>query len=324
MITKYGKSIEGKDPIWPDGSSMRFLPIKGPMIKNEKTRTIVRKRMAYHIWMKANEITIDTNMTNIHQSMEAFNGNTFAEIVLSSTDKNNQRVFSHFNRAWSNNPGKERWALSVKPQMNESASKVFNNLKDELYDKYGPDINYFFQDTRTTSTAWSEAVRSKYASQEDEDDWFDDDDDIDEVVRQGFVDSTFLRFFDTTDDKDEDKHSVASWGTGNTAYTEIVTTQVTNNTVDSSITHDTPIISEDEIEKKKSIVRVRLLIKGLKEDEIDNILANKSPYELAFSGIHLPTWDPDKEILMLLAIRKQYIDVNKSKTIEQNDDSDSN
>lgn len=37
MIGKYGKSVDGRDPIWPDGSSMRFLPIKGPAIKNEKT-----------------------------------------------------------------------------------------------------------------------------------------------------------------------------------------------------------------------------------------------------------------------------------------------
>jgi hypothetical protein len=320
MITKYGKSIGGKDPTWPDGSSMRFLPIKGPTIKNEKTRNIVRKRMAYHIWLKANEITIDTNLINIHQSIEAFRGMTFAEIVLLSTNEDDQRVFSHFNRAWSIDPSKERWAISVKIQMNESASKIFNNLKDDLYDKYGPEIESFFQDSRST-TSWSDAARSKYVSQEDEDDWFDDDDDIDKVVSKGFVDSTFLRFFESKEDNEEDKQSIASWGTGNTAYTEIVTTQVTNNTVDSSITHDTPIISDDEIEKKKAIVRVRLMMKGVKEDEIDNILDNKAPYELAFSGIHLPTWDPNKEVFMLLAIRKQYIDYNQNQTNNQHDDS---
>jgi hypothetical protein len=34
MLTKYGKPVNGEDPIWPDGSSMRFLPIKGPAIEN--------------------------------------------------------------------------------------------------------------------------------------------------------------------------------------------------------------------------------------------------------------------------------------------------
>jgi hypothetical protein len=68
MLNKFGKTVEGGDPIWPDGSSMRFLPIKGPAIKNEKTRSIVRKRLAYHIWLKANEASIDTNFTNIYNT----------------------------------------------------------------------------------------------------------------------------------------------------------------------------------------------------------------------------------------------------------------
>lgn len=37
MITKYGKTVDGEDPIWPDGSSMRFLPIKGSKFQNDKT-----------------------------------------------------------------------------------------------------------------------------------------------------------------------------------------------------------------------------------------------------------------------------------------------
>jgi hypothetical protein len=86
MIQKYGKSVEGSDPVWPDGSSMRFLPIKGPAIKNEKTKEIVRKRMAFHIWMKANEITLDTNMININEGMTLFDGYTFSEKILNMKD----------------------------------------------------------------------------------------------------------------------------------------------------------------------------------------------------------------------------------------------
>jgi hypothetical protein len=50
---------------------MRFLPIKGSAIKNEKTKEVVRKRLAYHIWLKSHEISIDTNMVNIHDSIAA-------------------------------------------------------------------------------------------------------------------------------------------------------------------------------------------------------------------------------------------------------------
>jgi len=43
MLKKYGKANNGTDPVWPDGSTMRFLPIKGTIIKNNKTKEIVRK-----------------------------------------------------------------------------------------------------------------------------------------------------------------------------------------------------------------------------------------------------------------------------------------
>jgi hypothetical protein len=107
------------------------------------------------------------------------------------------------------------------------------------------------------------------------------------------------------------KKSVASWGTGNTAYTELVTTQESAGMAQSSITQETPSLpDEEELEKKKAIVRVRMLMKGVSEAEIEDILDNKSPYELAFSGIRLPSWDPGKEVLMLMAIRQQTLSQN--------------
>jgi hypothetical protein len=113
MLRKFGKASVGQEIIWPDGSNMRFLPIKGSNIRNPKTMEIVRKRLAYHIWLKANEITIDTNLVNIHNSIDAFEGKTFAEIVMETTVENQgkARVFNHFNRAWSMNPEAERWGI---------------------------------------------------------------------------------------------------------------------------------------------------------------------------------------------------------------------
>lgn len=126
---------------------MRFLPIKGSKIQNDKTRNIVHQRIAYHIWLKTNEITIDTNMVNIHQSLDNFDGlSFFAQVILGSVNKDNQRVFSHFNRVWSSDPSQEsRWSISIKYQLHESAMEVFNNLKDDLSDKYGQDIKKKFK-----------------------------------------------------------------------------------------------------------------------------------------------------------------------------------
>lgn len=313
LIGKYGKSIEGKDPIWPDGSSMRFLPIKGATIKNDKTKSIVRKRMAYHIWLKANEVIIDTNFTNIYDTIEAFEGLTFSEIVLRFTDDTNNRVFSHINRAWSNDPSKERWALSVKAHMYDEALRHYNNLYDHLYEVYGPAIKRFFQDN---STGWVDAVKTPVQTiQDDEDDWFEDDDDIDEAIAKGVIDSTFLRFFTTKDDEG-DKSSVASWGTGNTTYTEIIAGKEHSSTGTSEITQESNNVSSEEVEKRRDIVRVRLRMRSVPDAEINRIMDKQNPYELAFSGVTLPSWDAEKEVLMIMAIRNQFTPNN-----QQNDES---
>ena len=252
MLTKYGKTVDGNDPVWPDGSSMRFLPIKGATIKNEKTRNIVRKRLAYHIWLKATEVNIDTNMVNIHKTIEPFGGLTFSEIVLKTQNSSHQRVFLHFNRVWTNDPGKEKWSLSVKGHLQESATRIVTNLRDELFDIYGHKIDMFFND-KISTTSWKDATSSKPQNQEDDDDWFDDDEDIDELVKKGYIDSTFLKFFEVKEDE-EDKQSVASWGTGLTTCTEIVANKESIGTVSSSISQDTPATSQEELDKKKDIV----------------------------------------------------------------------
>jgi hypothetical protein len=311
MLSKYGKSVEGGDPVWPDGSSMRFLPIKGPIIKNEKTRNIVRKRMAYHIWLKVNKISIDTNFVNIHETVDAFHGLTFAEIILQLTNEDDIRVFSHFNRAWSNDPGKERWALSIQSQMQESASKVYNNIRDTLHDIYGSEIDKFFLDARR-DTGWRDIVVNTNQYKDDEDDWFDDEDDIDEVVKRGIIDSSFIHFFGTKKDED-DKLSVVSWGTGNTTYTEMVATKDTGSTGISSITQESTKLSDEDIDTRKDIVKVRLLMRDIPETEVENIMQNNEPYQLAFSGIHLQSWDAEKEVYMIMAIREQYQTREQSK-----------
>jgi hypothetical protein len=58
--------------------------------------------MAYHIWLKVNELSIDTNFMNIYQTIDAFEGKTFAEVVLQLVDNENNKVLTHINRAWSN------------------------------------------------------------------------------------------------------------------------------------------------------------------------------------------------------------------------------
>lgn len=312
MLHKFGKAVEGIDPIWPDGSSMRFLPIKGAGIKNEKTREIVRKRMAYHIWLKANELTMETNFINIHDTIEAFQGKTFSDIILGLTNEaDGSRYFTHFNRSWSPNAMNQKWDLSIKSHLYEEARRLMANVRDDLNEKYGEAIDNFFAKDTFTERAWIKALKTGQ-SQDDDENWFDDEDDyIDLMIEKGIVDSAFLQFLNKKGD-DDDKQSVASWGTGETTYTELVNVQKANDTSTSSITNDSTLTLLEERESRITKVKELLKEKGIDEKEITTMCLSQEPYELAFSGIHLPTWDAEKEVFLLLAIWEQYKHINKN------------
>jgi hypothetical protein len=302
MQRLYGKTISGRDPVWPDGSSMRFLPIKGAAIKSDKTKEVIHKRLAYHIWLKANELSIATNMVNIHETIEVLEGKTFSEIILETTSRNDTttRIFNHFKRAWNMDPSKESWDISVKNQFADEAIQYVHNVRDKLFDKYGPEIDYFFS-REGGSKEWVEAVNSNKQTQDDDDDWFDDEDDNDELVKKGLIDPAFVQFL-SGKEVDIDRQSVASWGTGDTAYTEIFDNQDSSGTVNSSITQESSLEVLQDIEKKKEIVNNKLKELGITNDNITKIANNESPYELVFSGIQLESWKPDKEIFYIMAL----------------------
>jgi hypothetical protein len=169
-----------------------------------------------------------------------------------------------------------------------------------MFDRYGPEINIFFADERKHQL-WDEIVKNNKTNQDDEDDWFDEEDDIDELVKQGLIEPSFIQFLQGKDE-DNDKQSVASWGTGNTTYTELMENQESVVTVNSALTQDSMALGTQDTQGKRQVVIDMLKASGVRESTLEDISQNNHPYELVFSGIHLQTWDPQKEIFLIQAI----------------------
>jgi predicted CopG family antitoxin len=241
-------------------------------------------------------------MVNIHETIEAFEGKTFSDIILELTSSKDRdiRIFNHFKRAWNMDPSKETWDISVKNQYADEAIQYIQNARESLVDKYGSEIDYFFN-KEGGSKEWVDAVNSNKQTQEDDEDWFEEEDDIDELVKKGLIDPAFVQFL-KGDEVDTDRQSVASWGTGDTTYTEIVDNHDSSGTVGSSITQESSFEALQDIQKKKETVIDKLKAHGITEDEIAKIVNNSPPYELVFSGIQLKTWKPDKELFYIMAL----------------------
>jgi hypothetical protein len=132
-------------------------------------------------------------MVKIHDTIEAFDGKTFSEIILATAaDKTSDiRVFNHFNRVWNMDPTKETWALSVKCQYADKAPHIIRNIQDTLFDKYGPEICPFFADDKAVKE-WVDVVNSNKNTQDEEDDWFEEEDDIEDLVKKGLMDPSLV------------------------------------------------------------------------------------------------------------------------------------
>lgn len=300
MIQMFGKDTGGDDPTWPDGTKMRFLPLKNGVIKSERTKAIIKKRMAYHIWMKAHDKVMLTNVTSIHEGADIFEGKSFSEYVMNMKDQHEQQIFRHFKRGWSRDPTKEKWLLAVQPHMVATANKILRNLQATLTEKYGNEVNKFFESKQSINSS----SQSEQAEEDDDDSWFRDDD-LDKKIKSGILQNDFIQFLQGNVD-DDDKSSALSWGTGETNYTELETiTKDSVSNVVSSITPGSNSITNEEIQERKELVRTTLCNMGIQEEELVKIINRHTPYELVMSGIGLTTWSIQGELLMIKGLREQ-------------------
>jgi hypothetical protein len=181
-------------------------------------------------------------------------------------------------------PTKETWAISVKSQYADEAKHYICNLRE---------IDHFFSNERA-SKEWVEVINSSKIPQDDNDDWFDDKDDIEDLVKKGLIDPSFIHFLKGKEREMDRQSKASSWGTGDTAYTEFVDNQDATGTVNSSITQESSFEVLQDIQRKKELVIDKLKENGLSEAEINDILENAPPYELVFSGIQLQSWKPER------------------------------
>ena len=308
MIQMYGKEAGKGDSKWPDGTEMRFLPLKEGIIRSERTRTIVKKRLAYHIWLKAHDKVMLTRFCNIHGGENVFGGSTFAEKFLSMAkdESTGKSLFRHFKRGWNADPSKETWLLAVAQDNVAKANEFLRSISDKLIEEYGEDAEQFCDDKRVNY----DTGYLKEGQDDDDDNWFQDDD-IDGMIKSGVLKSDFIQFL-KGESTEEDKESVLSWGTGETNYTELETvTRASMSQEVSSITND--FLTAKEILDRREAVKSRLKNIVSNEKELTEIMEQQHPYELVMSGIELPTWNIETEVLMITAFREQINKPNMKK-----------
>ena len=205
MMEKFSVRKNGELPVWPGGSRMGFVPMKNGFIKSARTRSIVKKRFQYHIWMKTREQTIKTEFQNIHSITPALKGKTFHEIILDmeEDDKPGIKIFRHFNKEWSSDPNVSVWSLSVHENYVNAAVKKMMKIEEVIRDKYGEEtVNNFFKPSANYSGNNSSLKFN--LDEEDDDDWFLEDEEIKNLQEKGILIEGFEEAFKETTNENEE------------------------------------------------------------------------------------------------------------------------
>lgn len=190
--------------------------------------------------------------------------------------------------------------VAVKPTMLADANETLRTLFKKLEDEYGEVVEQFFVDRRSDQQA-----TVNYPENDDDDDQWFQDDDIDKMIKTGILKDDFIQFLNGNVE-DKDKQSVLSWGTGDTNYTDLET--ITKDSASlgvSSITPESEFLSEAEVKERYSRVKDRLDKLEISREEVDKIIKRQAPYELVMSGIRLPAWRIETEMMMISGLLSQ-------------------
>ena len=320
LIGKYGEcDDDGNLPIWPGGSRMRFIPLKSSWIKNEKTRNKVEKRVKYHVYCKGNEYEETTLFKNIGDTIPAFEGKTFQEKILDieSEQKPGIKLFRHFKHTWTPDPRNIKWSISAHSIMKAEASKKIQEIKKEMEDTYGSDIEHFFQEER----------RSMYASrgrpnkplkfnleEDDEDDWFSNDNDILSIQEKSIMVEGIPANMGTGGNPEA---TDASWGSP-ISYAALSTDSTimknkdievegSNDTeVTSTITHSTVEADKNEVRARKFRIRRALTERGLSADVRQHIMDGTAPYDMVMGNFTKQDYNHDLMAELIWTIHQNW------------------
>ena len=205
-----------------------------------------------------------TKFINVHDTIPAFEGRTFEEIVISMQNEKGQHLIRRFKKAWNKDPLQDYWNILVHTK---------SQLIPALVEQYGEDMDKF---TRTAGTVRRRAGR--YTSQSnEEDEWFDTSDFMNEEEKEFFFEgfeaifgasvNTSSTKVEVVGDESLQAPDATSWTDLNCEASAMTTiTQQTEKVLDtegatpiSSITsHSNLPQDEHEIEMRKERIRLRL------------------------------------------------------------------
>jgi len=168
LYEAFGKEVDGKWPIWMDGSRMKFLPLSNRKIRNVAQ---IEKRLDWHIYQKATDEILFLEPMDIWTPIPGHETTTIGQHLHMLTSKDGTPIFRHIVHKWNSNPLINSWEITVRPEMVEEAVNILKGLKSQLHTTYGNDILNLFptkQKGLNESVGYHQKQYPQYINEDDE------------------------------------------------------------------------------------------------------------------------------------------------------------
>ena len=148
LLEVYGKEFEQKWPQWSDGSRMKFVPLIGGEIQNERAREQITTRIKWQIHSKANEVTLELPMHDIHKHQIYLNNQSMESIILGTMTEKDKNIplFKHITYKYTRNPAETKYQITVYKAMEGEAIKWLEEMKDTMHSQFGNEVFQHFED----------------------------------------------------------------------------------------------------------------------------------------------------------------------------------
>lgn len=181
LMTKYGKmTVEGKYPMMPDGSRMRYIPPEtmAPTSQRHKIRDSIKRQIDLRT------VTTDIDMEyafDIDKVMETgpHKGRSLGSLVLGLSSADNKYggvpFFKHFIHKWAMDFRYRGVSVAVFTNMAPIASEIMGSLQGIMEKTYGKEVGDEIKTFRGGATLTSEGNMNSdlFQIQLDDDDWFE-------------------------------------------------------------------------------------------------------------------------------------------------------
>ena len=167
LLQKYGKEVDEMWPAWCDGSRMKCVPLIQGRINNERAKDQIGVRMKWQVFSKANEVTLELPLKDIHAQKAYMNGRSLEQVLLGTMADSNEKLslFKHITHKYNRNPLYAKYQVTVYKSLETEAIRRLEEMKDVLHSQFGNDILHHF-DNQHKGLQYSHSNRREHQAEE--------------------------------------------------------------------------------------------------------------------------------------------------------------